>query len=319
MAAPEFVTKREEIDAMEREVAGLLAARKFDDAKGRIADAQEAVAHLTELADDHPIQQRVVENREGMVARLEQGLEKAKKKTKRTKRKKSVPRWTHEQAIEHFFTKFPAGFEDPGYAEQELGYKREAHEKFADKLGAGQGASLLAEGNLPEIVSRYAYVFFSSKGTPYQLNLLSPYEAAALKEALADTEAATRYFQALFALLDGGEVTEPAYAELIEAVKALPAAKGRVATWPVLTQAPYIAQPEKHILLKPEVTKAAAARFDFDLAYTAKLNWATYAKLLDLAGTLLAKLQEHGAKDFIDVQSFIWVTGSFRGDVDGSV
>ena len=40
MAAPEFVAKREEIDAMEREVTGLLAARKFDDAKGRIAAAQ---------------------------------------------------------------------------------------------------------------------------------------------------------------------------------------------------------------------------------------------------------------------------------------
>jgi hypothetical protein len=40
-----------------------------------------------------------------------------------------------------------------------------------------------------------------------------------------------------------------------------------------------------------------------------QLNWLTYAKLLEMSGQLLEALRPYGARDFIDVQSFIWMVG----------
>ena len=37
------------------------------------------------------------------------------------------------------------------------------------------------------------------------------------------------------------------------------------------------------------------------------LRWATYERLLEMGTHLLRELQPLGAKDFIDVQSFMWV------------
>jgi hypothetical protein len=93
-------------------------------------------------------------------------------------------------------------------------------------------------------------------------------------------------------------------------VTSLPAKEGRarVGTWPVLTMVPFIARPDCHMLLKPEMTKESAARLAYDISYSAQLNWSTYERLLDMSHVLLERLRSLGARDFIDVQSFMWVT-----------
>jgi hypothetical protein len=58
------------------------------------------------------------------------------------------------------------------------------------------------------------------------------------------------------------------------------------------------------------VTKKAARRLDFDLNYNTNLDWMTFASLNNLGKLLLEKLQPLGARDMIDVQSFIFVTGA---------
>ena len=45
--------------------------------------------------------------------------------------------------------------------------------------------------------------------------------------------------------------------------------------------------------------------------YTAEVSSGVYESLLDLARFTLEKIRPLGAKDFIDVQSFIWIVGAY--------
>lgn len=100
-------------------------------------------------------------------------------------------------------------------------------------------------------------------------------------------------------------------------MEALPSAEGKTnpAKWTVATVLPYLAEPSRFMFLKPAVTKACAARLAYDLKYYPQLNCVTYFRLLEMSEYLLVRLQPYGARDFIDVQSFIWVIGGGWDDV----
>ncbi len=219
-------------------------------------------------------------------------------------------RVTHNDGIELFRSYYPLLFDDPTYMGDRKGgeraYKVEAHEAFHEQLGNGVGRRLLEEGKVEELSKR----LFVVEGL---LNLLSPYEKMALSDALKNEQAAMSYFSALFDVCDQDKVEKESYQALIVAVNELPAEEGksRVSTWPVLTQFPFVARPDCHMFLKPEVTKSCAERMMFDLQYSPELNWGTYSQLLKLADRLFEELKPMGAKDYIDVQSYIFVIGAY--------
>lgn len=216
------------------------------------------------------------------------------------------PRVTPAQSIDRFLQHFPKGFADPKYLSNERGYKWNAHQKFVDALGDGKGAALLANGRLKEAVTQIL-------SAERAVNLLSLYEKSAFADGLKNDAAASDYADALFRLIAAPNRDQAAFERLIAAVANLPAEEGRarVATWPVLTMLPFLAQPQRFMFLKPEVTQKAAERLLWNLNYTSKLNWLTYSRLLDMSDELLTLLQPLGARDLIDVQSFIWVTGFY--------
>ena len=226
-------------------------------------------------------------------------------KFKSTKR-----RVTLDEGIKLFHNLFPLYFADPKYQKDpsigERNYKLEAHDHFVKTLGGGQREALLATGNIDELCKRALAV----EG---KVNLLSPYEKMALRDGLKNEAAARRFFKTLFYLLEETRPSEVCFEAYIDAVSKLPVEKGksRVTTWPVLTVLPFLADPRRHMFLKPEVTKACADRLTFDLNYRAELNWLTYKKLLEMSDILMQKLGPLGAQDFIDVQSFIWVIGNY--------
>ena len=82
----------------------------------------------------------------------------------------------------------------------------------------------------------------------------------------------------------------------------------RVLTWPNVTILPFLADPSNHMVLKPQITRRLARRMPFDLLYSASLSWHTYEALMRLSESLLDRLAPLEAKDYIDVQSFVWVT-----------
>jgi hypothetical protein len=219
-------------------------------------------------------------------------------------------RVTHQDGIEMFRSCYPLLFDDPKYFGDRTGgeraYKLEAHDAFNELLGNGQGRELLGQDDIGELLKR----LFTVEGL---LNLLSPYEKMAFKDGLQSETAARSYLAALFSVIEKDVVDRESFQALIEAVNGLPRERGkaRVATWPVLTQFPYIARPDCHMFLKPEVTQACAERMMFNLNYKSRLNWLTYSQLIKLADMLFEELAPMGAKDYIDVQSYIWVIGYY--------
>jgi hypothetical protein len=61
------------------------------------------------------------------------------------------------------------------------------------------------------------------------------------------------------------------------------------------------------MFFKPEASKRLQESFSFDLQYSSVPNWTTYSKLLQISQDLLVRLSHLGARDLIDVQSFIWI------------
>ena len=94
----------------------------------------------------------------------------------------------------------------------------------------------------------------------------------------------------------------------------LPRRQTRVLTWPLVTVFGFLAQPDRHIFLKPQVTRRAATLYEFEFEYQSAPNWATYASLLAFAERIGKDQRALRPRDMIDLQSFIWVQGSEEYD-----
>ena len=107
---------------------------------------------------------------------------------------------------------------------------------------------------------------------------------------------------------------ERRFEEWVEVVGALPRRQTRVLTWPIVTVFGFIAQPDKHVFLKPNVTRLAAMEYGVEFEYASRPNWSTYASLLAFADRVMRDQRDLEPRDMIDAQSFIWVQGSDEYD-----
>ena len=62
------------------------------------------------------------------------------------------------------------------------------------------------------------------------------------------------------------------------------------------------------MVLKPTMARQMDARMSFDLLHTASPKWHCCEAPLRMSALLLDQLRPLGAKDYVDVQSFMWVT-----------
>ena len=139
-----------------------------------------------------------------------------------------------------------------------------------------------------------------------------PTEKLSLADALEDGEAGQRFFKTLFDLLAAPEPDQARFAALAKAVAALgPAAKE--SGWPLVTLLPFVAQPDRHLVLRPKLTCEAANRLGLELHYDPSPNAETYASLLASAELLLESLQPLGARDYVDVESFMHIATTKAG------
>src|SRR3569623_1936787 len=88
------------------------------------------------------------------------------------------------------------------------------------------------------------------------------------------------------------------------------------AKWTVVTYLPFLWRPEQHIFLKPMMMTTFAQRVGHRFAdlYSPELDPATYLALLDLASEVREKVLDLGAKDMIDVQSFMYTAVDYVED-----
>lgn len=216
-----------------------------------------------------------------------------------------LERWTIRRMIDEFRAKFPLNFNDPAYLEDkgERKDKWAAHEMFVSSLGGGQGQKLLCESNISELTRRIVAVFTKAK-------MFASYDKVPFTDALQNNQAAERFFTALFALLDSPVISKGIYQPYIDSVLDLPQeGKSKVATWPVVTLLPFIAQPDRHMFLKPTHTQLAAEALTFNLHYESQPNWRTYEALLEMGRIYADEIKELRPRDLIDVQSFLWLAG----------
>lgn len=132
----------------------------------------------------------------------------------------------------------------------------------------------------------------------------------ALRDAVKSAAGARAFAEGLYQFLHGRGGDERRFEDWCSVVAELPRKQTRVLTWPIVTVFGFLALPEQHIFLKPNVTKIAAREYGFDFHYQSRPQWATYASLLAFANRVREDVRDLKPRDMIDIQSFIWVQGS---------
>ncbi|HZS07905.1 MAG TPA: hypothetical protein VFD58_23935 [Blastocatellia bacterium] len=206
-----------------------------------------------------------------------------------------------------FLRFFPGGFRDQTYLDWERGYKWEAHGRWEEMLNRDTYRSLLRGKEFAEIASRAVRI-------ESRTNLLFSFEKMALRDAVKSPAGARSFATGLYDFIYGAGSTEQKFRRWCEVVAALPRKQTRVLTWPVVTVFGFIALPDMHIFLKPNVTRVAACDYGFDFHYRSRPDWETYSSLLEFADALRRDLRDLRPRDLIDIQSFIWVQGSDEYD-----
>jgi hypothetical protein len=211
------------------------------------------------------------------------------------------PAYDLERAIHWFEQEHPGGFSSEALIRDEIRNKRGAHELFVDRLGNGLGRALLDAGNQSEAATLLTVLYQST-------NIPSRFEMMAAQNGLKVAEAGAKLLDALLAFLDAPAAD--AFARLTDAVGSLPASAdgSRVLTWPNVTIMPFLADPSRFIVAKPEIFRQIARRMDIELLLSTSITWDSYSRVLDLSRKLLDRLVSLGATDLIDVQTFVWET-----------
>ena len=210
-------------------------------------------------------------------------------------------------AQQRFREFYPDGFRDADYVELERRYKWDAHRRFAAELARPEYEQLLRRGAYDDIARRAVRIESAT-------NLLFSFEKIAIRDAVRSEAGAKLFAEGLHDFLWGPGPPDRRFGRWRDAVAELPRTRTRVLTWPVLTAFGFIARPRVHLMLKPLVTRRAAAAYGYDLHYRPTPSWSTYRSLLGFARVLRADLAEWRPRDLIDIQSFIWVLGSAEYD-----
>ena len=206
---------------------------------------------------------------------------------------KRHPDWMGYDGAMAFFRKhFPQGFHDDEYCNQERTYKSRAKQKLDESipLDAALDGSGFAESALR--------VF-------QRTNLLSPFELMRVKDVLRSDVGDS--FVSGAATFAAGYMAA-GLRQMANSLKHHDAAK-----WTIATYLPFLWRPDDHMFLKPEKTKLFADRVghEFALRYRPELDLDVYLSLRELANGTREAIGDLQPRDFIDVQSFVWVVGTY--------
>jgi hypothetical protein len=206
-----------------------------------------------------------------------------------------------------FLYYFPGGFHDQTYIDWERTYKWKAHQQWEELLNRNELRHLLKQNEYSEIASRAIRI-------ESRTNLLFSFEKMALRDAVKSREGARLFSQGLYDFLHGSLSVNERFAGWVEMIGLLPRKQTRVLTWPLVTVFGFIAQPQVHIFLKPNVTRIAARKFGFEFHYKTRPSWETYSEFLQFGQVVRSEVIDLRPRDMIDIQSFIWVLGSDEYD-----
>lgn len=194
-----------------------------------------------------------------------------------------------------FLRLFPDGFAGEAFCRHERDYKLTASDFLNKTLPLHRALS--AEASDCEAAMK-AYG---------KTNLLSTFEHARTREVLKSS-VGPQFVRAAARLASGEDGTA------LSEIQQLFTSFG-TASWPAATYLPFLWRPAENMFLKPEVTRDFAERVGhpFAQAYGAQLQADVYRTLLALARETAESLKDLEPRDYIDVQSFIWIVGAYDG------
>ena len=175
---------------------------------------------------------------------------------------------------------FPGGFRDEKYIDWERGSKWRAHEQWNDMLGQNISRALAQARVFSEIAGRAVRIELRARPDLF----LSEKMACAMP--FARQAGARAFATGLYDILHGPDEIKMKFERWCAVIAKLPRKQTRVLTWPMVTVFGFIAQPKRHIFLKPNVTRVAARQYHFDFQYRSRPSWKTYASLLAFARVL---------------------------------
>ena len=198
------------------------------------------------------------------------------------------------ESIRRFLIEYPGGFYGEKFARHERDYKLNAHQLTKDLMSKEQLKSLLDKEDYNEICRRALKVINST-------NLVFPNEKMSLKDGLVSGEQKRQFATVLENQLFGDAPLATRFDETCEFLQEIGAAK-----WTLASYFLFFMFPDRHMFIKPTITKNAADICHFDVHYRADLNWQTYNAVLRFAEFLRDALRDLKPRDMIDVQSFMW-------------
>jgi hypothetical protein len=204
-----------------------------------------------------------------------------------------------------FLRQFPGGFRDATYLDWERDYKWETHLRWQEALPRNTFRTLLRNGDYAEAAARAVRVEQRARHA-----MLFSFEKMALRDALRAPGGAPDFAQGLYDFLHGRGSPARRFQAWVAAIDRLPRRQTRVLTWPLATVFGFIAQPDRHMFLKPNTIRAAARAYGYELPYRPRPSWDTYAALLAFCELVRRDLEDLRPRDMIDIQSFLWVQGS---------
>ena len=210
-------------------------------------------------------------------------------------------------SLKKFLRFFRKGFYDQKYLDWERDYKWNAHLEWEEQLNKKEFKRLLDNEDYLEIAMRAVRI-------ESRTNLLFSFEKMALRDAVKSPEGARLFAIGLYDYVYGSGSLEERFQNFTDTLAQLPRKQTRVLTWPLQTVFGFIANPKEHIFLKPRVTQMAAEKYNYDFQYKSKPNWATYKSLLNFAKQISKDNPLLKPRDYVDLQSFIWVLGSSEYD-----
>lgn len=202
-----------------------------------------------------------------------------------------------ESAINLFKRAFPDGFGSSFFEKYEDYDKRTASTFVREALGQEKLKKLLADGD-------HAAISKLAKQAISKTNVASPFEIMKFGDFLKLPANSEAFAPGLYDLLYGDN-----FDQSFEAVTKI-LEKGQAAKWPIITYFPFMANPTKHMLLKPTVTQECALRLGFAFDYNSRPNIETYRSLLGLTDHIRKGIAALEPRDNIDIQSFLYVVGS---------
>jgi 5-methylcytosine-specific restriction enzyme B len=188
------------------------------------------------------------------------------------------------------------------YLNNERTYKLLAGERMRELLSQERLAALIARGAFAEAKSEIkracAGRFEVAPGVKAVNNLLNQFDMQVFSNTPPEPLA-----RGLYDLLYG----DGSFAERFTAWVAL-LSQVKPRCWPGATYFLMLHDPAQFIYVKPSIYRDLIAELGLDLVWEVNPTPGFYQRLIELAHALQDELQAHGARDLIDVHSFIWVT-----------